>query len=112
VRINGNKIRQSVLQLFIGFKKDYNLFRRDILYNTCILIESGIPVNLVSNETYSRVWVGKNLSDIFPIKNSLKQGDASSSSSSSSSLPFNFALSSGKPGWLEIKWYAPGCGLC
>jgi len=28
------------------------------------------------NETYSRVWVGKHLSDIFPINNGLKQGDA------------------------------------
>jgi len=37
-------------------------------------------------ETYSRVWVGKNLSDMFPIRNSLKQGDALSS------LLFNFAL--------------------
>ena len=27
------------------------------------------------NETYSRVRVGKNLSDMFPIKNGLKQGD-------------------------------------
>jgi len=28
------------------------------------------------NETYSRDWVGKNLSDVFPIRNGLKQGDA------------------------------------
>ena len=27
-------------------------------------------------ETYSRVRVGKNLSEMFPIRNSLKQGDA------------------------------------
>jgi hypothetical protein len=27
-------------------------------------------------ETYSRVRVGKNMSDIFPIRNALKQGDA------------------------------------
>ena len=26
-------------------------------------------------ETYSRVRVGKNLSDVFPIRNDLKQGD-------------------------------------
>jgi hypothetical protein len=37
-------------------------------------------------ETYSRVRVGKNLSDKFPITNSLKQGDALSP------LLFNFAL--------------------
>ena len=38
------------------------------------------------NETYSRVRVGKHLSDTFPIKNGLKQGDALSKSL------FNFAL--------------------
>jgi len=27
------------------------------------------------NETYSRVWVRKHLSDMFPIRNVLKQGD-------------------------------------
>jgi hypothetical protein len=38
------------------------------------------------NETYSRVLVGKHLSDVFPIKNGLKQGDAVSP------LLFKFAL--------------------
>ena len=37
-------------------------------------------------ETCSRVRVGKTLSDMFPIRNSLKQGDALSP------LLFNFAL--------------------
>ena len=37
-------------------------------------------------EIYSRVRVGKNLSDMFPIRNGLKQGDALSP------LLFNFAL--------------------
>ena len=37
-------------------------------------------------ETYSRVRVGMNVSDMFPIRNGLKQGDALSS------LLFNFAL--------------------
>ena len=38
------------------------------------------------NETYSTVRVGKHLSDVFPFKNGLKIGDASSS------LLFNFAF--------------------
>ena len=38
------------------------------------------------NEIYSRVQVGKHLSDMLPIKNGFKQGDALSS------LLFNFAL--------------------
>ena len=37
-------------------------------------------------ETYSRVRVGKHLSDTLPIRNGLKQGDALSP------LLFNFAL--------------------
>ena len=38
------------------------------------------------NETYSRVWVGKQLSDMFYIRNGLKQGDVLSP------LLINFAL--------------------
>jgi hypothetical protein len=38
------------------------------------------------NETYSKVRIGKHLSDNFPIQNGLKQGDALSP------LLFNFAL--------------------
>jgi hypothetical protein len=57
-----------------------------------ILIEFGIPKKLVRlikmclTEKYSRVRVGKNLSEIFPIRNGLKQGDALSPSL------FNFVL--------------------
>jgi len=28
------------------------------------------------NEIYSRVWIGEHLSDMFPVRNGLKQGDA------------------------------------
>ena len=60
------------------------------MYNN--LIEFGIPKKLVRlikmclTETYNTVRVGKNLSDMFPIRNGLKQGDALSP------LLFNFAL--------------------
>jgi hypothetical protein len=62
----------------------------EVFYN--ILIESGIHVILVRlikmclTETYSSVRVGKNLSDMFPIRNGLKQGDTLSP------VVFNFAL--------------------
>jgi len=68
---------EAVHQLF---KKGYDSVRREVLYN--ILIELGITKKLVRlirmclTETYSRVRLGKNLSDIFPIRNGLKQGDA------------------------------------
>ena len=40
----------------------------------------------MSDETYSRVRVGKNLSDMFPIRNGLKHGNALSP------MFFSFAL--------------------
>ena len=51
-----------------------------MLYN--ILIEFGIPMKVVRlikvylNESYSRVRVDIHVSDVFPIRNGLKQGDA------------------------------------
>ena len=77
-------------QLFIDFKKAYDSVRSEALYN--ILIEFVIPKKLVRlikmclTETYRRVRVGKNLSEMVPIRNGLKQGDAISP------LFFNFAL--------------------
>jgi len=67
----------EVHQLFIDFKKAYDSVRREVLYK--ILIEFRIPrkpvrlIKMSLTETYSRVWVGKNVSDKFPIRNGLKQ---------------------------------------
>jgi hypothetical protein len=64
--------------------------RREVLYD--VLIEFGVPMKLVRlikmclNEIYSKVHIGKHLSDSFPIQNGLKQGDALSP------LLFNFVL--------------------
>ena len=81
---------EPVHQLFIDIKKAYFSVRREVLYK--ILIEFGIPRKLVRlikmslTETYSRVRVGKIVSDRFPIRNGFKQGD------SLSPMLFNFAL--------------------
>ena len=53
-------------------------------FGTAMKLVRLIKMNL--NESYSRVRVGKLLSDIFPIRNGLKQGDALSP------LIFNFSL--------------------
>ena len=72
--------KEEVHQLIIDFKEAYDSVRREVLYK--ILIELGIPTKLVRlvkmslTETYSRVRVGKNVSERFPIRNGLKQGDA------------------------------------
>jgi hypothetical protein len=89
LRKNGNT-NEAVHQLFVDYKKVYDTVRREVLCN--ILIEFGIsmePVRLTQlclNETYSRVRVGKHLSDKFPIRNGFKQGDVLSP------LHFNFSL--------------------
>lgn len=64
--------------------------RREVLY--IILIEFGIPIKLVwliemfLNKTCSKVCIDKNLSDLFPVQNGLKERDALSP------LLFHFAL--------------------
>ena len=67
----------------------YDSVRREVLYNT--VIEFGIPIKLVRpikmclTDACSTVCLGKHSSDMFPVKNGLKQGAV---------LPllFNFAL--------------------
>ena len=61
-------------------------------FKVAVIRQIGIPKQLVRliklslTETYSRVRVGKNVSDRFPISNGLRQGDTLSP------LLFNFAL--------------------
>jgi len=83
-------IKEPVLQLFINSKEAKVSVRREVLHK--ILNEFGIPRTLVGlikmslTGTYSRVRVGKNVPDRFPIKNGFKQGDALSP------MIFNFAF--------------------
>jgi hypothetical protein len=85
----GGKMRQYI-QLFVDFKTAYDSMSKEVLCN--ILIEFGIYMKLARlnkmclNEMYSRVRIGKHLSESFLIQNGLKKGDALSP------LPFNFAL--------------------
>ena len=66
----------AVHQPFVDLKEANDSVRREVLYN--ILIEFGIPMKLTRlikmclNEAYSTVWVGKNLSAMFPIRDGLK----------------------------------------
>jgi len=82
--------RCSASATYIVFKKASDSVMREVLYN--ILNAFVIPMKLARlikmclNEIYSRVWVGKHRSDMFPVRNGLKQVDALKP------LLFNFAL--------------------
>ena len=68
-------------QLFVHLKEVYDSIGIEIAYTHNILIELGIHMKMVRlvkmyrNETYSIGRLGKRLSDMLPIRNSLKQGD-------------------------------------
>ena len=80
----------QVNQFFIDFKRAYDSVRREVLYKIIILF--GIPRTLVRlvkmslTESYSRVRVGKYVSDRFPIRNGFKQGNPLSPMSSNVAL--------------------------
>jgi hypothetical protein len=68
--------------IFIDFNKAYDSIRRYFLY--IVATEIGIPMKKVRlmkvclTETYSGVRVGKNMSDMFPIRNGFQEGDVPS----------------------------------
>jgi hypothetical protein len=70
------KYNETVHQLFVDFKKAYDSIKREVLYD--IVIKFGVLMKLVRlinmclNETYSKVRIGKHLSDTFPIQNGRK----------------------------------------
>ena len=70
---------EIVNQLFIEFKKAYDSVRKEVFYNTRILIELGVHKELVRlvkmclTEMYNRNLVGKNVSDMILNRNGLKK---------------------------------------
>ena len=106
---------RAVRQLFIDFNKACDSVRWQVLYN--ILTEFGNPVKWVGLKKYVRlkpvaVWVCKHLSGMLPIKNVLIQGDAISQFLFEPAFRVCHWKGSGKPGWLEIKWYTSASSLC
>jgi hypothetical protein len=71
---------EEVRQLFVHIIEAYDSVGLEVSYN--ILIDLGIHRKLVRlikmcrNETYSRDRIGKHMSDMFPIRKGLKQGEA------------------------------------
>ena len=81
---------------------------REVFYIN--LVEFGIPMKLVKSikiflaETYSRDRLGKNLSDMFPLRNALKQGDALTP------FLFNFVLENAiRSVWLNLDDLKVNC---
>jgi len=71
------EISEAVHHLFIDFEKAYDSVRREVLYNIFIEFDISIKlerlINMCTTESYSRVRVGKYLSDMFPVKKGLKK---------------------------------------
>ena len=95
------------LHVFVDFKEAYDSVRSEVLYN--ILIEFSVPMELARlikmclNETYSRVRVGMNLSDMFPIKKGIETRRCFKAIAFNLCFRIYHQEGSGKPGWLEKK---------
>ena len=66
---------EAAHQLFLGFKKAYDAFSKEVLYNTLIEFDISMKIEIETkeypNETYSRNLFGKHFFFLFPIKNVL-----------------------------------------
>jgi hypothetical protein len=83
-----------VHHVFTDFKKAYDSGREvlHIPFEFGMLMKLVMLIKMCLNETYSRVWVGQHLSDMFPMRNSLKQGAAPSPLLFNSALEYTLTL--------------------
>jgi hypothetical protein len=62
---------KHIEKIGIDLKKAYDSVRKNVLYNILtefgIAMKSGRLTKMCLNETYSRVWEGKHLSDMLPM---------------------------------------------
>jgi len=61
---------EAVHWLFIDFKRAYDSVWREVLFGIHVKLVRLIKMCL--KETYSRVWVGKHLSDVFSVRKGLQ----------------------------------------
>jgi hypothetical protein len=108
--------KETVHQLFIHFNKTYDSVRKEVLYN--ILIQFGAPLKLdrlikmCLNETYSKVRIGKYLSDKCPIENGLKIRRCFMATAFKLHFRICHYECPGKTSGTEIKWETSVAGLC
>ena len=73
---------KPVHQIHRGFIKAYDSVTREALYvvriEFCVPKKQVKPIKMCLNQIYSRVQKGRHLSGMYPFKNGLKHGDASS----------------------------------
>jgi len=99
----------------MNFKKAFDSVTRKVLYN--ILIEFGIPEKILKlmkiclNETYTRIRLGKHLCNIISYYEWFETRKGFISIAFIICFRVHHLESSGKKGWLEIKWHKNVFGL-
>jgi hypothetical protein len=100
----------------MDLKEAYDSVKREVLYN--IPTEFGIPmepvrlVKMFLNETYRTVQVGKNLSDMFPIKKGFETRRCFIAIAFKLCFRVCHHEGSGKLGCPEKKWYTSASSSC